>query len=43
MLAIQSISDDINAETCLDAEYNSEIDRLYIGINPKRRYFLFQN
>lgn len=35
MLAIQSISDDISFETCLDAEHNSEVDQPYIGINPK--------
>lgn len=35
MLAIQSISDYISSETCLDAEHNSEVDRPYIGINPK--------
>lgn len=35
MLAIQSISGDISSEACLDAEHNLEVDRPYIGINPK--------
>jgi len=35
MLVIQSISDYTNSEPCLDAEYNSGIDRPYIAINPK--------
>lgn len=35
MLVIQSVSDYTNSKPCLDADYNSEIDRPYTGINLK--------